>query len=266
MQLLIGLLLGLLIAYLAYRFGALDRSGMAAATFTGGLIFGLGGLPWAVLLLFFFLSSSGLSRAFTSQKAGMSEKFAKGSRRDYGQVLANGGVGVLLVCLNVALPGQVWAWFAFVGSMAAVTADTWATELGVLSSVKPRLLTSRQQVEKGTSGGVTALGYLASLSGGLAVGLVAFLVSPEQPLWNYLALGITGGLSGATVDSILGSTFQGIYYCPRCQKETESHPVHRCGTATIGMRGWRWLNNDLVNLACALVGAGAALLLAGLLT
>jgi uncharacterized membrane protein len=25
------------------------------------------------------------------------------------------------------------------------------------------------------------------------------------------------------------------------------------------LRGWRWLNNDLVNLVCSLVGAGMAL-------
>ena len=63
---------------------------------SGGLIFGLGGIPWAVLLLAFFISSSLLSRAFAASKFVLAEKFAKGSRRDYGQVLANGGLGALL--------------------------------------------------------------------------------------------------------------------------------------------------------------------------
>lgn len=261
MQLLIGLLLGLLIAFLAYKFGALDRSGMAAAAITGGLIFGLGGLPWTIVLLFFFLSSSWLSRAFHNRKAEISEKYAKGSRRDYGQVLANGGVGVLLVILSAIFPGYALAWYGFVGSMAAVTADTWATELGVLSSANPRLITTWQQVERGTSGGVTVAGYLATLSAALTVGLSAYLASPEPSLWHYLALGAASGLGGASIDSILGSTFQGIYFCPRCQKETESHPIHRCGTATSWVRGLRWLNNDLVNLICASSGAVIAILI-----
>lgn len=261
MQLLIGLLLGLLIAFLAYKFGALDRSGMAAAAITGGLIFGLGGLPWTVVLLFFFLSSSWLSRAFHNRKGEISEKYAKGSRRDYGQVLANGGVGVLLACLSVIYPGQAVVWYGFIGSMAAVTADTWATELGVLSSAEPRLITRWQPVERGTSGGVTTVGYLAAFSGALAVGLCAYLVSPNPSLWYYLVLGAASGLGGATIDSLLGSTFQGIYFCPHCQKETESHPIHRCGTATSRVRGLRWLNNDLVNLVCASVGAGLAILI-----
>jgi uncharacterized membrane protein len=68
-----------------------------------------------------------------------------------------------------------------------------------------------------------------------------------------------GGLLGATVDSILGAILQGIYVCPRCEKETESYPEHFCGTRTVHVRGWRWLNNDLVNLICSLIGAGAAL-------
>jgi uncharacterized membrane protein len=51
---------------------------------------------------------------------------------------------------------------------------------------------------------------------------------------------------------------QSIYYCPTCQKETERHPLHTCGTATQPLRGWRWLDNDLVNFACSLMGAAVA--------
>jgi len=61
-QFIIGILLGALIGYGAYRAGALTPSGAWAAVLTGGLIFGLGGFSWAVLLLTFFISSSVLSR------------------------------------------------------------------------------------------------------------------------------------------------------------------------------------------------------------
>ena len=67
-QFFIGILLGALIGYGAYRAGALTRSGAWAAALTGGLIFGLGGLPWAVLLLTFFISSSVLSRTFVKRQ------------------------------------------------------------------------------------------------------------------------------------------------------------------------------------------------------
>jgi hypothetical protein len=62
----------------------------------------------------------------------------------------------------------------------------------------------------------------------------------------------------ATADSLLGATLQAIYYCPSCEKETERHPQHTCGTNTDHIRGWRWLNNDWVNFTCSLVGALSA--------
>jgi uncharacterized protein (TIGR00297 family) len=258
MKIILGSIFGAVITVLAYRAKALDRSGAVAATLVGGLIFGLGGIPWAALLLLFFLSSSLLSRAFERRKSGLSEKYAKGSRRDYGQVLANGGLGAILAVSQAFLPDQDWPWIAYAGAMAAVTADTWATEVGVLSLTRPVLITNGRQVEMGASGGVTLVGYLASLSGALAIGLVSSIYSPALALWQVLLIASVGGLSGSTFDSLLGATLQGIYYCPQCEKETESHPVHRCGTQTTQLRGRRWLDNDLVNFLCSVAGAVAA--------
>jgi len=48
--------------------------------------------------------------------------------------------------------------------------------------------------------------------------------------------------------------------CPACARETERYPRHTCGTATRLLRGLPWLDNDGVNLACAVVGALLALL------
>ena len=262
--LVLGFLLGAAISLLAWRAGALSRSGALAAAASGGLIFGLGGLSWAVLLLGFFISSSALSRAFPRQKAAFSEKYAKGARRDWGQVLANGGLGALLAIAKVVLPGQDWIWFAFVGAMAAVNGDTWATELGVLSKAAPRLITSGKSVEKGVSGGVSLLGYLAVGAGALIVGVLAALFSPIRAASVLVASALAGGLAGSTFDSFLGATVQAIYYCPNCQKETERHPLHTCGSGTRLLRGWPWLNNDLVNFACSVVGAMASVLVWGL--
>ena len=104
MQIYIGFTLGILIAVLAWRAGALSTSGAWAAALTGGLVFGLGGLPWAALLLAFFISSSALSRLFGRRKAGLAEKFSKGHRRDWAQVLANGGLGALLALVYGLFP------------------------------------------------------------------------------------------------------------------------------------------------------------------
>lgn len=257
MQLMGGIALGIIVGYAAFRLGALTASGAFAAAVVGGLIFGFGGLPWASLLLLFFISSSLLSRAYRQRKMPLSEKFAKGSQRDLGQVAANGSVAAALVLVHWYFPQVEGAWIAFAGSLAAVNADTWATELGVLSPKAPRLITTGKTVPKGTSGGVTLAGYLATLAGASLIALGAgFFATPALIV---IPAVIIGGLAGATADSLLGATVQGIYYCPVCGKETESHPEHHCGTGTRHIRGWRWLNNDVVNFICALIGAGVAL-------
>jgi uncharacterized protein (TIGR00297 family) len=263
-QLLAGFLGGALIALLAWRLRALSRSGAWAAAISGGLIFGLGGWAWAGLLLVFFISSSLLSRAFTHRKTALIEKFSKGSRRDWGQVLANGGLGALLVMFFVRLPGQSWPWLAYAGAIAAVNADTWATELGVLSKWPPRLITTGALVERGASGGVSLMGSLAAFAGAGIIALTTFLVSSGT--WVMIVAVIFGGLAGSFFDSFLGATVQAIYICPECQKETERYPLHSCGTPTRQVRGWSWLNNDWVNLACSLVGALASVGIWSLLT
>ena len=257
-QLLAGCGLGIVIAALAWRAGALSTSGAVGAALSGGLIFGLGGLAWASLLLTFFISSSALSAVFKGRKSVLGDQFAKGSRRDMAQVLANGGLGMLLVAAQVLLPGESWPWFVYAGGLAAVNADTWATELGVLSPNAPRLITNGRQVARGTSGGVTLAGSLASLGGAALVGLVGIAFTPPGEGAVLFLGAVLGGMVGSTTDSLLGASLQAIYFCPLCQKETERHPEHTCGTSTYHLRGWRWLNNDAVNFLSSIVGAGAA--------
>ena len=262
LQLLIGFLLSITIALAAWRAHALNRSGAWAAALSGGLIFGLGGWRWAVLLLTFFISSSLLSRLFARRKAAMNEKFAKGSQRDWGQVMANGGLGALLVVVHAWQPELAWPWLAYAGAMAAVNADTWATELGVLSKTAPRLITNGKVVERGTSGAVSLTGSLAALGGAGLIALATWLVGDgalEISLAAMIGVALAG-LLGSFFDSFLGATVQAIYYCPTCQKETERTPQHTCGTPTTPLRGWRWLDNDWVNFACSLAGAGMILL------
>ncbi|MGD2156473.1 MAG: DUF92 domain-containing protein [Anaerolineales bacterium] len=263
MQFVVGFIFGITIAILAWRVGSLNTSGTLAAALTGGLIFGLGGLPWAALLLTFFITSSGLSRSFRNQKHLVSEKFSKGSQRDWGQVLANGGLGtalVILTALGLSESGfEGWSWIAYIGAMAAVNADTWATELGVLNPAPPRLITTGEKVEPGTSGAVSLYGTLASLAGSVLIGLIAAAFNSSDATLAIVTAAIFGGVVGSLIDSLLGASVQAIYYCPACDKMTERHPLHTCGTDTIHTRGWRWLNNDVVNFLASLIGAGLAL-------
>lgn len=266
MQFILGLALGISIAFLAYRARSLSRSGAYAAAVVGTLIFGIGGWQWAILLLTFFISSSALTRAFSRRKRGLDEKYSKSGERDAAQVLSNGGLPALFAALHGLFPEAAWPWIGFAGALGAVNADTWATELGVLNPTPPRLITDlRKRVEKGTSGGVSLVGTLASLAGAALIAVLAALLFPlPYPLSSFLPLfGLitSSGFAGSILDSFLGSTLQAMYFCPKDQKETEKHPVHTCGAQTVHLRGWRFLNNDRVNVACGALGAALGLAL-----
>lgn len=254
MQLLFGFFFAIVVSYLAYRARSLSKSGALAAVFVGAIIFGFGGWQWAALLLAFFISSSILTRAFGNRKQGLDEKYSKGGERDAGQVLGNGAVAAVFALLNVIFPASPWTWIGFAAALASVNADTWATELGALNPAPPRLITDlRKRVEKGTSGGVSLFGTGAALLGSALVALLAAFFSPTGS-WSLFLLITFSGLLGSLFDSLLGATIQAMYYCPLDKKETEKHPLHTCGTETIHIRGWKWLNNDWVNFACGLSG------------
>jgi uncharacterized protein (TIGR00297 family) len=259
MQLLLGFLLAIIVSYLAYRARSLDKSGALAATVVGTIVFGVGGWQWAMLLLAFFITSSGLSRMFKKRKQSLDEKFSKGHERDAGQVLGNGGLAMAFVLIHALYPESSLGWVGFAASLAAVNADTWATELGVLNPTPPRMITDlRKRVEKGTSGGVSFSGTSASLTGSALIAVLAALFTDNWSLFPLIAL---SGFAGSLFDSLLGATVQAMYYCPTDKKETEKHPLHTCGTETVHIRGWKWLDNDWVNFACSAFGVAVALLM-----
>ncbi|MCB8960702.1 MAG: DUF92 domain-containing protein [Ardenticatenales bacterium] len=260
---LIGVLVTLLIVALALRQGYLARSGGLAALFVGSAIFGLGGWRWGVLLGLFFFSSSLLSRYKAREKQLAAEKFSKGHTRDWGQVLANGGLAALYAVAGAIWPAPLWA-LLFTGALAAVNADTWATELGTLSRRPPRLITTGRIADVGTSGAITPFGTLVSAAGGGLIGLAAGLLLTELTPLAGLLFGAGGGLAGSLLDSLLGATVQRIYYDDLRQKETER--THRAdGQPTRPLRGWSWMNNDVVNLFAAISGGLTVWLLASLI-
>jgi uncharacterized protein (TIGR00297 family) len=227
----------------------------------GTTIFAGGGLAPSSLLLTFFTSSSALSHWRKGRQRDSEVEYAKGERRDFAQVIANGGVAAALVALGRARPNTPW-FPALIGALATVNADTWATELGLFSRKPPRLITTWRTVAPGTSGGITPLGTGASALGAALIGAVAAHCTAlprqqaqQQPTGvEALALALTSGLAGSFADSLLGATIQARYHCPTCNAATE-RPIHRCGTPTTLTGGYRWIDNDAVNLAASLCGA-----------
>jgi len=219
----------------------LTRGGAAGALAVGAAV--TAGLGWRglILLLAFFVSGSVLT-----QLAG-----GEGGQRNLRQVIANGGVAAV-----AALWGQ---WTVAAGALAAAAADTWATEIGAFSPTPPRLLTTGRPVPKGTSGGISLLGMGGGFAGAGAIAGVARIFEPRDIAPRSAAWIVAAGIIGMLIDSLLGATLQGVYECPQCAARSERRDTV-CHEPVRLIRGWRWLDNDVVNLAATLTGAAVGAL------
>ncbi|HUT82975.1 MAG TPA: DUF92 domain-containing protein [Candidatus Bathyarchaeia archaeon] len=216
-----------------------------------------------VMLFVFFISSSVLTNYRKKAKQAVQDKFEKGGERDTSQVLANGLGGFIFALAhlliyflsdNIILSNAFI--YAFIATIGTVNADTWGTEIGILSNQQPYwILDLRKRVERGTSGGVSPKGTGAALVGSILVGGITLLIQafwfnpiPESSTWQiylFIPIAILCGFLGAIIDSIFGATLQGFFRCTICNKGTEKK-VH-CKQPTILERGKEWFRNDHVN-------------------
>ena len=257
-QFLVGMGLAAAVATASYYFRFLSLSGSVGTFLLATIIFGVGGRQWTVPILTFFILSSLLSKLGKGRKATFELMFEKTDTRDVGQVAANGGVaGIVMLCWYVYPNYGIW-YLVYLASLAAVTADTWGTEIGVLAKGSPRSILSFKKVATGTSGGVSLAGIFGGALGAALLALSGWFWLRETSLGVTFILIVCSGIFGSIVDSVLGSTIQAQYRCNVCGKITER--VFHCGISSTLVRGTRWIDNDLVNWACAIAG-GAALFL-----
>ncbi len=273
---LIGIIFILFLAIFAFKRDALTEGGTLTAISIGLLTFlfpaaPISGRIWFALLGIFFLSSFFITKFKAAKKEEVNKQFAKGSTRDSMQVFANGaGAAVLAVVYHLYPLNAVFA--AFAAILATVNADTWATELGVLSRDKPFLITNFKRVEKGVSGAVSRFGLFAAFLGAISIAFSAIvLITLDSRFFGskllipggvpiFIAIVAVLGTVGSLLDSLLGATLQIMYYCKKCKKETE-RTVHVCGTKTTYYKGVKFFDNDVVNLSSSLLAGFLAFVL-----
>ncbi|MEX2117580.1 MAG: DUF92 domain-containing protein [Bacteroidota bacterium] len=248
-QLTIGVSFGIFIAVASLKAGLLTSSGSVATFLLAVVVFGIGGWQWTIPLVTFFVLSNLLSRTGSARKAELQTARERIEGRDHQQVFANGGIGGILALVSYWYP-ELNLYPVFVGSVAAVTADTWGTELGLLARGRTVRLSDWKSVTPGSNGGVSFVGFMAGLCG-------SAVIAASSSVWldsGLLAWILLAGIAGSIVDSILGGTLQADFRCPVCGILT-SQRVHCNNQPTVLMSGFAWLNNDGVNWVCAFTGA-----------
>ncbi|KAI0378516.1 integral membrane protein DUF92-domain-containing protein [Hypomontagnella monticulosa] len=255
--------------------------------------------PWNlpfVLLVVFFLAGTRVTKIKANVKAGLTLN-SQGSSggegpRTHVQVLANSLMASILTLLhayqlymrrqtvvtNREIPGGSFCYkwggdvlvVGIIANYAAVCADTFSSELGILSRSPPRLITSLslRKVPPGTNGGVTLWGLAAGLLGSMIIVAASLMFLPfcsedttgkigGGEVWTVsqkatLAWGLAiWGALGSLLDSFLGGWFQRSVRDVRSGKivegdggvrvltkpvDTEPHTVESSEKATTGAK------------------------------
>lgn len=272
-----ALALATIMAARGRRKSSLSRSG-AAAAFLVGFLTWVSSVRFGATLIIFYLTSTRATRYKAEQKRRIEDGYtSEGGNRSAGQVFASSLPAVSLSLFYVGtfrhdapimstFPARSGILLMYLLFFAACAGDTFASELGIVlpkHSTKPVLITAPwRRVPRGTNGGVSWQGNIASAVGGLVMGAVYFLTGPEwswSQMW-LLVVGIVGGVVGSGLDSVIGAIAQASWLdtasgkvlkeVPDVGEEKDERYVHICGMDL--------LNGEMVNVMAGVVTTGLA--------
>ena len=137
-----------------------------------------------------------------------------GVTRNWSQVFCNGMVSSMAsVAFILTTDHKTYTALVVLSSIACCCGDTFASEFGSVVAANPRLVTTLQHVPRGTNGGVSLGGTLASVVGGVVIGTVYYMtqqwtLSGDISITLILTTSTLGGVLGSLIDSLLGATLQ----------------------------------------------------------
>lgn len=233
-EIVIALTCCLLLAIFIYAFRVLDLVGSLLAFTMGMIIWLYASVYWLVILISFMIFGFIATKFKYGYKKAMGVgEGDKGKRGGY-NVLANALVPTIIAFMygvySFYNKESIFVRVASVVYLSAVSvgaADTFASEIGVLSNKVYWILDPRKKVEVGTDGGFSVLGQAAALCGAVlttALGCYLFYTYPQAALDPngtlgislytllnikfVIAISIIVGFAGCQIDSVLGATLQ----------------------------------------------------------
>ena len=187
-------------------FLTLNIGGVLSAITLGIILLYLGwvtgeDLALLLVMIYFLILSTLVTRTGQEKKEKMGV-YERG--RGWKNVFANGIVPVIVASLFLVSIYQghtnMVLIAAYVASIAAITADKFASEIGILNG-RPTMLLTQRPAKKGESGGVTSLGTTASLIGAFLISIC--MIALNMPIL-YVVVATVSGFLGSIVDSVFG--------------------------------------------------------------
>jgi uncharacterized protein (TIGR00297 family) len=205
-RILLGIIVSLLVALLAWRLKTVTRSGAAAGFLIGVAVYlGYGYRTFSILISFFLLGSFATLIGYgTKASRGIAE--AGGGARTWREALANGLAGAFFSVLIVTTHQEGAFLAAMVAAFAEAAGDTASSEIGKWLSDRAFLITTFQPVRAGENGGVTLAGTAAGIVASGAVVALGYALGLVGKGGAALAVG--AAFAGNLLDSLLGATIE----------------------------------------------------------
>lgn len=185
--------------YLLFRYGILTRYGSFTAWLLGIYLTVLGP-EWLTVVLAFFISSVMLTKI----RASIRGKKKKSIARNAWQVIAN-ILWAVMASLGYLLTKDEIFIHLFIAFVAAVTADTWASEAGPLFSKRAWSVADRRMHEAGTTGGISIGGTLAALAGAVFITLIGSALLPGNYTPGLISIISISAFLACFADTLLGA-------------------------------------------------------------
>lgn len=192
-------------AAISFYAGKLTLAGAITGGITGLLIYQGAGITGIVMLALFFIAGTWATNWQKNKKPIIDGERHKG-RRTAGQVIANGGVAAVLGAVNWYWPNQQRLMLLMMaGSLAAATADTLSSELGMVYGRKFYNVLTFKKDQRGLDGVISLEGTVIGLIGAILIGMIYSLGFGWGIVVFYISV---AGAMGNLVDSILGATLE----------------------------------------------------------
>jgi uncharacterized protein (TIGR00297 family) len=187
-------------SFFLYKWRFLTRYASFSAWLLGVYLLGLMGWKWFVPVVLFFLTSV----ALTKIHSGIKKKKRESNGRNAWQVTANILWAVISSALFLVTQNELFVYF-FIAFVAAVTADTWASETGPLFHKRSLSLSDFRMYDSGVTGGVSLAGTLAALAGAVFISSVSWLLFFGNPNLSMIAVLSAAAFLACFADTLLGA-------------------------------------------------------------
>ncbi|GLU18020.1 hypothetical protein SLE2022_343430 [Rubroshorea leprosula] len=216
----------------------LSLSGISAAFLLGTLTWRAFGPSGFLLVASYFVIGTGVTKVKMAQKEAQGVAEKRKGRRGPGSVIGSSAAGCVCAFLTIygvggAAFSQLWR-LGFVASFCTKLSDTVSSEIGKAFGKTTYLVTTFKVVPRGTEGAVSVEGTVAGLLASIILAFIGCLMgeinAPEAMVC------IIASQIANLGESIIGAVFQ--------EKD-----------------GFRWLNNDAVNVINITMGGILAILM-----